>query len=80
MTTRRELKEEPTMSYLETGKSRFRWLQAALKTSHRRTPGCVQCGSRLEVVEFGAANLTGKCFNCTNWISDEDEEFEELDD
>ncbi len=68
------------MSYLETGKRRFSWLQAAVSSSRRFLPGCVQCGSSLESVELAGANLTGKCFNCANWISDEDEEFEELDD
>ncbi len=68
------------MSYLESGKSRFSWMQAASGASRRRVMGCVQCGSRLEGVEAGAAHLTGKCFNCVNWISDEDEEFEDLED
>jgi hypothetical protein len=68
------------MSFLETGKNRFTWISAVVHTSVRPEMGCVQCGSRLEAPGYGKFNLTGKCANCTNWISDEDETFEELED
>ena len=68
------------MSYLEPGNSRFTWVTAVVATtSLRPEAGCVQCGSSLEVPASGPLNLTGKCFNCMSWISDEDESFEELE-
>ena len=48
---------------------------------HPSTPnaeiGCVQCGSRLE--RGLHHNHSGKCFNCAGWISDDDEEFSEIE-
>jgi hypothetical protein len=68
------------MSYLEPGNSRFTWVAAATpKTSLLMEAGCVQCGSSLDTSLSGSLNLTGKCFNCLNWISDEDEVFEDFD-
>jgi hypothetical protein len=68
------------MSFLEPGKNRFKWIAAVVHTSVRPELGCVQCGRRLEAPGFGKFNLTGKCPSCTNWISDEDEVFDELED
>jgi len=64
------------MSYLESGPGRFAWLAAPAATSLRPEPGCVQCGSSLE----GATSLTGKCFNCTIEMSEEDDGIDELED
>ena len=41
--------------------------------------GCVRCGSRLEPVEFGEFIFFGKCFNCSTWIFEDDELFEDLE-
>jgi hypothetical protein len=44
-------------------------------------PGCVQCGARLELNDFGKIDPAGTCFNCQTGISDgDDDEFEELED
>jgi hypothetical protein len=69
------------MSYLETGKGRFTWIPTPIPTSTTRPEiGCVQCGSRLENVDLGKRDFTGKCVNCTGWISDDDEIFDDLED
>ncbi|HUW79852.1 MAG TPA: hypothetical protein VMV54_03040 [Acidocella sp.] len=67
------------MSYLDTGKARFKWIVPIAHTSTRQQAGCVQCGSRLDAPEYGKRNMTGKCFNCAGWVSDEEEVFDELD-
>ncbi len=68
------------MSFLDTGKLRLDWIAAGLvRGSVRPETGCVQCGNRLEMNERGKYDASGKCFNCNNWVSDEDEETEELD-
>jgi len=69
------------MSYLDTDKRQFPWISALARASLRPELGCVQCGSRLDTPEFGQFNLTGKCFNCARWISeDDDEAFDDLED
>ena len=68
------------MSFLETGKERSTWIAAASQSSVRRAPGCAQCGRTLEMNELGTFNLSGKCLNCTDWVSEDDEAFEELED
>ena len=67
------------MSYLETGKGRFTWIAAVSHTSVRPEMGCAQCGSRLDETVFGKFSLSGKCLNCTTGLSEEDENFEDLD-
>jgi hypothetical protein len=67
------------VSFLDTGKDRIEWI-AAPRRSVRRDPGCVQCGAKLEVDDLGRFDSAGKCFNCANWVSDEDEHFDELED
>ncbi len=69
------------MSYLETGKDRFRWVTPVVRTSIRGELGCVQCGSRLDQPEHGKFNFSGKCLNCIGFMSDDGEHtFEELED
>jgi hypothetical protein len=69
------------MSYLETGSGRFTWIAATAPTaSIRPEAGCVQCGSRLDSADTGIISLTGKCYNCISWISDEDEAFDDFED
>lgn len=69
------------MSFLDPGKSSFNWIAAApVRTSLRRDAGCLQCGNRLEMNDFGKYDASGKCFSCVHWTSDEDEEMEELED
>jgi hypothetical protein len=67
------------MSHLETGKNRFNWVAAPVRSSIPRTPGCVQCGSRLEMSERGKYSLSGKCFNCTNRNLEDDGMFEDYE-
>jgi len=73
------------MSYLESPKSRFTSIASALAasasahSSHDPKPGCVQCGSLLDITSK-KASFSGKCFSCENWVSDEDEYFEDLED
>ncbi len=72
------------MSYLESPKSRFTSIASALAasasahSSHDLKPGCVQCGSLLDITGK-KANFSGKCFSCENWVSDEDEYFEDFE-
>ncbi len=72
------------MSYLEGPKSRPTSIASALATSasattsHRLQPGCVQCGSLLDVSEK-KKNFSGKCFSCENWVSDEEDFIEDLE-
>ena len=74
------------MSFLESPKSRITSIASALATSasphssHHLKPGCVQCGSLLDVTELKKSNFSGKCFSCENWVSDEDEFFEDFED
>ena len=68
------------MSFLDTANLRLDWLAAQPKTSLRVEAGCVQCGSRLEMDNRGQYEASGKCFNCVNWISDEDEDTADLED
>ncbi len=45
------------------------------------SPGCVQCGARLEVNDFGRLDPTAKCLNCRTDMSDGDDDgFDELED
>ncbi len=73
------------MSFLESPKSRFTSIASILAasatahSSHDLKPGCVQCGSLLDM-SGKKSNFSGKCFSCEHWVSDEDEYFEELDD
>jgi hypothetical protein len=68
------------MRHFETEKRRSTWISVIARTSLYPELGCVQCGSRLEAPEFGKFNLTGKCFNCSRWVSEEDEAFDDLED
>ncbi len=74
------------MSFVEGPKSRFTSIAPAIVAganahgSHALQPGCVQCGSLLEIVDRKKANFSGKCFSCQNWVSDEEEEFEDFED
>jgi hypothetical protein len=68
------------MSYLDTGKDRFTWIPSPATASTRPELGCAQCGNRLDQPEFGSFNLTGKCLNCTSFVSDEDEIVDDLED
>jgi len=73
------------MSFLESPKSRFTSIESTLAaatsphSSVHLKPGCVQCGSLLEITDRSKSNFSGKCFSCEHWVSDEDEDFEELD-
>ncbi len=67
------------MSFLNTGKGRFHWIAAPARRSVLRQPGCAQCGARLELNDFGQLDNGGKCFNCVDYVSDEDEVFDELE-
>ncbi len=66
------------MSYLERHPGKFEWV-APVQSLLRHDAGCVQCGASLATNDFGKTDPSGKCFNCTGWVSDEDEVFEDLD-
>ena len=67
------------MNFFDAGKSRLsRVSSLPLLTSVRPEQGCVQCGSRLDPVGFRKFNFSGKCFNCSEWISEDDEVLEDL--
>jgi hypothetical protein len=68
------------MSFSDAGMSRFSWASPAqpLPISARPEQGCAQCGSRLDPVEFGKFNFSGKCFNCLGWVSEDDGVFEDV--
>ena len=68
------------MSFLDTSCLSFAWNAAPLRSSVRPEAGCAQCGSRLELNDGGKYDVSGKCFSCMNWVSDEDEEQYELED
>ncbi len=74
------------MSFVEGPKSRFTSIASALAAgasplvSHDLKPGCVQCGSLLEITDRGKVNFSGKCYSCEHWVSDEDEDFDDLED
>ena len=68
------------MSFLDTTKLRLDWIAAQPRVSVLAKAGCAQCGSGLEMNEKGQYDASGKCFNCVNWVSDEDEETVELED
>ncbi len=69
------------MSYLEGPKRRFSSIAPALAVAENISlhlqPGCVQCGKLLEALGRKKPNFSGKCFNCENWVTDEDEEFDD---
>lgn len=65
------------MSFLESPKSRFTAFVPALNSTQIPKPGCVQCGSILEITDNKKA-FSGKCVSCEYWISDEEED--EFDD
>jgi hypothetical protein len=68
------------MSFFDAGKKRFSWVPSLLlQTSVRPEPGCVQCGSRLDPMGFGAFNYLGTCFSCSSRVSEDDEDFEEIE-
>jgi hypothetical protein len=67
------------LSFLNAGKQRFNWISAPVKRSVLREPGCVQCGARLEMDDFGRLDHAGKCFNCVNYVFDDDETFDEIE-
>jgi hypothetical protein len=67
------------MSFFDAGKSRFSGVSSLpLRTSVRPEQGCVQCGSRLDPAGFGKLNFSGKCFNCSELIFEDDDVFEDL--
>ena len=65
------------MSFLESPKSRSTAFAPAPNSTQIPDPGCVQCGSVIEITDRKKA-LSGKCISCEYWISDEDED-EEFD-
>lgn len=67
------------MSFFDPGKTRVNWTPTPLRGSARPERGCVQCGSALEMSERGQYDSSGKCFNCANWVSEEDETVEDLE-
>ncbi|HVE23243.1 MAG TPA: hypothetical protein VNC39_14825 [Acidocella sp.] len=68
------------MSFFDAGKKRFNWVPSLPpQTSVRPDPGCVQCGSQLEPTGFGQFNYLGTCFSCSCRVSEDDEDFEELE-
>ena len=73
------------MSYLEGPKSRITGIASVLAasasphSSQHLKPGCVQCGSLLDLSGI-KQNFSSKCYSCEHWVSDEDEFFEELED
>ena len=74
------------MSFLEGPKTRLTSIAAALaveaaaRSSLHLKPGCVQCGRLLDVSDRRKVSFSGKCYSCEHWISDEEEEVEELED
>jgi hypothetical protein len=60
------------MSFLESPKSRFTAFVPVLNSTQVPKPGCVQCGSVLEITDR-KKSFSGKCVSCEYWISDEDE-------
>jgi hypothetical protein len=66
------------MSFLESPKSRFTAFVPTLNSTQLAKPGCVQCGSVLEITDQ-KKSFSGKCISCEYWISDEDEEEEAFD-
>ncbi len=61
------------MSFLESPKSRFTAFTPAHNSTRIAKPGCVQCGSVLEITDR-KKSFSGKCISCEYWISDEDED------
>ncbi len=68
------------MSYLDNKDPQLGWVPVPALASIRKVEGCVQCGSKLELDGEGHVDLSGKCANCSGWVSDEDELFDELED
>lgn len=74
------------MSILEGPKSRFTSFAATLAdsaaahSSLQLKPGCVQCGSLLDLSERKKKNFSGKCYGCENWVFDEEEFFDDFED
>jgi hypothetical protein len=68
------------MSFLETGKNRFSWTALPAGRSTRQAPGCAQCGARLDMDDFGKCGASGKCLNCSVFVSEEDDVVEDLED
>ncbi len=66
------------MSYLDHTGKQPNWIEAPVLTSIRKDPGCAQCGAELVLNEKGIS-LNGKCLNCSEWITDEDEIFDDND-
>jgi hypothetical protein len=63
------------MSFLESPKSRFTAFTPSLNGTQVPKPGCVQCGSVLDITDR-KKSLSGKCISCEYWVSDEDAEDE----
>jgi hypothetical protein len=61
------------MSFLESPKSRFTSFAPALNSTQVQKPGCVQCGSLLDITDRKKSNFSGKCVSCEYWVSDEEE-------
>jgi hypothetical protein len=68
------------MSYLDNKDPQLGWVPVPALASLRKVEGCAQCGGALEADGEGHFSLSGKCANCIAWVSDEDEDFDELED
>jgi hypothetical protein len=66
------------MSFLEGPKHRPTSFSPLLNSTQLLKPGCVQCGSLLEITDRKKTHFSGKCVSCEYWISDEQED--EFDD
>jgi hypothetical protein len=62
------------MSFLESPKTRSTSFTPLLNSTEILKPGCVQCGSLLDVTDRKKSNFSGKCVSCEYWVSDEEED------
>jgi tRNA(Ile2) C34 agmatinyltransferase TiaS len=66
------------VSFVENGKKQLDWIASPLlQRSLPRIPGCVHCGSRLEMNGQGKFSLSGKCDNCAARTHDDDAIFDD---
>jgi len=61
------------MSFLESPKNRITSFAPLTHSTQVLKPGCVQCGSLLEVADLKKTNFSGKCVSCEYWVSEEEE-------
>ena len=74
-------KGQQIMSFFESIGWRERQSAARSQAGVPAEPGCAQCGGRLPVDDYGRAGAGDKCFNCTIYDGDDDDEpHEELED